>query len=265
MSPNVFDPIDPIRYGWNTLRSNLQFFFVLMITVAVLYNLPSLVWMFILSGAAAYDTSVIITIFALIVIVSVVIYQVIELGLLDIALSFRDGSSPQIGDLFRQYPLFLKFLVASIIYSMMVFFGLMLLMVPGIYLALKYQLYGYIIVDRGLGPIEALKESSRMTAGAIMSLFVFWLALGGGMFVIMIILMIFFAISMGLMAGAISPDLVAAFYIVYSFVLSLIGALVILPIIKLATADIYRRLEERLAALTATSTASSVPASEEVV
>lgn len=195
MSQNVFDPIDPIRFGWNTVKSNLKFFFVLMVTVAVLYNLPSLVWMFILSGAAAYDTSVIIAVFALIVIVSVVIYPLLELGLLDIALSFRDGSSPQIGDLFRQYPLFLKFLVASIIYGMMVFFGLMLLM--------------------------------------------------------------------GLLASAISPDLVAIFYLVYSLVLSLIGALVILPIIKLATADIYRRLEARMTAFTS-STASPASAPEEV-
>jgi len=139
MSNNVFDPIDPIRFGWNTLKSNLKFFFVLMVIVAVLYNLPSLIWTLILSQAAASDSSIIIAVFALIAVTSGIIYLVMELGLLDISLSFRDGLLPQIQDLFRQYPLLLKYLAAYIIYSLMVFIGFMLLIVRGIYLGLKYQ------------------------------------------------------------------------------------------------------------------------------
>ena len=251
MSHNVFDPIDPIRFGWNTLKSNLKFFFVLMVIVAVLYNLPSLIWTLVLSEAAASDSSIIIAVFALIAVASGIIYLVMELGLLDISLSFRDGLLPQIQDLFRQYPLLLKYLAAYIIYSLMVFIGFMLLIVPGIYLGLKYQFYGYLIVDKRLGPIEALKESSRMTSGAIMNLFVFWLSLYCGIAIIMIIFMIFITIPLGLMAQASSPDMVLILSTIFSFIISVIAVLVILPITKLATADIYRILEARLAASSA--------------
>lgn len=144
--------------------------------------------------------------------------MVIELGLLDIALSFRDGLSPQIEDLFRQYPLLLKYFAASIIYGLMVLIGLLFLVIPGIIIALKYQFYGYLIVDRHMGPIKALKESSRLTNGALTNLFVFWLALYCGITIIMIIFMIFAIIPVSLIGMSISPDLVGIFYVIYIFI-----------------------------------------------
>ena len=49
--------------------------------------------------------------------------------------------------------------------------GLVCLVVPGIYLALRYGQYMYAIADRNLGPLEALKYSSDLTEGNRMSLF----------------------------------------------------------------------------------------------
>ncbi len=66
----------------------------------------------------------------------------------------------------------------------MVAVGLMLLIVPGIYLGLKYQFYGYAIADKGIGPIDALKESDRMTEGAKQNLLIFWLTLYCGIIVV---------------------------------------------------------------------------------
>ena len=43
MNRDDFISIDAIRFGWNGLKNNLRFFLVLMIIVAVLYNLPSLI------------------------------------------------------------------------------------------------------------------------------------------------------------------------------------------------------------------------------
>jgi len=47
-----------------------------------------------------------------------------------------------------------------------------------VYLFLKYQFYGYVIVERVSGPLEALKESSRLTEGMLKNLFIFWLEIG---------------------------------------------------------------------------------------
>lgn len=142
----------------------------------------------------------------------------------------------------------LKYFAASIIYGMMVLIGLLFLVIPGIIIALKYQFYGYLIVDRHMDPIEALKGSSRLTNGALTNLFVFWMALYCGITIIMIIFMIFVVIPVSLIGMSISPDLVGIFYIIYIFIISFIGALIITPIANLAKADIYRILEARLMA-----------------
>jgi uncharacterized membrane protein len=53
----------------------------------------------------------------------------------------------------------------------MVLAGMLLLVVPGIYLALRFGQYLNAIVDRDLGVIDALKYSSRITRGNRLNLF----------------------------------------------------------------------------------------------
>jgi len=256
MSENVFEPMNPIYFGWNTLKGNFGFFVILMIIVGVLYNLPGLISMAVFSvtlpdtasGSFSSGTTALLTISAVIVaIISLIIYVLLEVGLLKIALSFRDGKVPEVEDLFRGYPHFLNYLAASILYGLMVAFGLILLIIPGIYLALKYQFYGYLIIDKGMGPFEALKESGRITDGAKKDLLVFWLVLFCSIAVIALVLGIFIALPVGLLMAFISKELIPAFNIATSLVSSFINLIIIIPITKLSTAFIYRILEARLA------------------
>lgn len=251
MSDSIFDPMQPIRFGWNTFRDNLQFFVILMIIVGVLYNVPGLVFTaaFTLYQGALQSapSEAFIPIVLTMAIVSMTIYVIIELGLLQIALGFRDGKVPDFKELFRGYPLFLNYLMASIIYGLMVIVGFMLLIVPGIYLGLKYQFYGYAIVDKGTGPIDALKESGRMTEGAKKDLLIFWLTLYCGIIVIMIALMIFIGAPLGIITAMVSKDLLPFLGVAANLVSSIASLLIIVPITKLATADIYRILGGRLA------------------
>ena len=53
------------------------------------------------------------------------------------------------------------------------------MIIPGIIWAIKFQFYDYLIIDKKLGPIEALKKSAVITKGAKGNLFVFGLLLGG--------------------------------------------------------------------------------------
>lgn len=91
---------------------------------------------------------------------------VMSLGAKRITLDIARGKLPRLSDLFSQTNLFWKFLLASIIYGVAVIIGFILLIVPGLYLSLKYGLYAYIIVDRPeLSATDALKESARLTDG----------------------------------------------------------------------------------------------------
>jgi uncharacterized membrane protein len=251
VSDRIFDPMQPIRFGWNTFRDNLQFFIILMIIVGVLYSIPGLIFMtaFSLNDEIAQSASpeTLLLVILPMAIISMIIYMVLELGLLQIALRFHNGEASDFKSLFKGYPLLLNYLIASIIYGLMVAVGLVLLIIPGIYLGLKYQFYGYAIADKGLGPIDALKESGRMTEGTKQNLLIFWLTLYCGIIVIMIAVMIFIGAPLGIVTAMISTDLLPLFSSAANLVSSIASLLIIVPITKLATADIYRILGGRLA------------------
>jgi uncharacterized membrane protein len=56
---------------------------------------------------------------------------------------------------------------------------MLLLIVPGIIWGIKFCFFDYFVVDKRLGPIEALKRSSAITRGVKWDLFVFFLMLTG--------------------------------------------------------------------------------------
>lgn len=101
------------------------------------------------------------------------------MGLIKIALRIYDNKKCELADVFSDLlsclPLFFKYLSASIVYILIVLSGIILLIVPGIIWSIKFSFFSYFIVDKGLGPIEALKQSSVITNGVMRDLFLFWL------------------------------------------------------------------------------------------
>jgi uncharacterized membrane protein len=59
-----------------------------------------------------------------------------------------------------------------IIFGATVMVGLVLLVVPGIYIAMRYGQFFYAIVDKDMGIIESFKYSSSITTNNRMNLFV---------------------------------------------------------------------------------------------
>jgi uncharacterized membrane protein len=55
--------------------------------------------------------------------------------------------------------------VASVLFSLMLFFGFVLFIVPFFVVWLGFQLWVYAVVDQDLGPITSLQESWRLTDG----------------------------------------------------------------------------------------------------
>jgi uncharacterized membrane protein len=261
MSEKVIDTMGPIIFGWNTLKANLKFFVVLMTLVGIASFLPQLVSFIMPFEESSSWWPLSLLIFAVLIILTIIINIVFEVGLVNISIIFRNGETPEIRDLYSSKPIVLvNYVVAGFIYGLMVAVGLLLLIVPGIYLGLKYQFFGYLIVDRGMGPFEALKESGRLTDGAKKDLFVFWLALICGILVIMLVLGLLVALPVGLIMAVISEDLVPIFAIVISLIMTIINIMVIAPITNLAMADIYKTLQTRLAALASASSQAPVEA-----
>jgi uncharacterized membrane protein len=69
--------------------------------------------------------------------------------------------------------------VASVLYTIVVVIGFICLIVPGIYLAIKYSFVPLLVLDKHMKIGEAFETSSRMTMGVKWDLFTFMLALMG--------------------------------------------------------------------------------------
>ena len=60
---------------------------------------------------------------------------------------------------------FWKYLGASILLALAVAIGFVLLIVPGIILGLMFMFTTFVVIERELGPIDAMSESHRLTRG----------------------------------------------------------------------------------------------------
>ena len=97
------------------------------------------------------------------VIVSQVLSSFLSLGVIRIGLNLVSGREVAVGQLFGEGRKLLRAIGATILYLLMVAFGMMLLIVPGIYLALRFGHYKMAIVDRDMGIMEAFNYSSSLT------------------------------------------------------------------------------------------------------
>ena len=99
----------------------------------------------------------------------------LSLGITRIGLNIVSGKPFEIGMLFGGGKFFLRVVGASILFALMVCLGLLLLIVPGVYLALRYGQFLNAIVDRNLGIMDSFSYSSAITTNNRGKLFLLYL------------------------------------------------------------------------------------------
>jgi hypothetical protein len=126
-------------------------------------------------------------------------------GLHVMALKSVDGEIPRIGDLFASLDRGPTYLLALGIYCLAVSCGLVLLIVPGIYLAIRYCLFAQIITDTSASAWPALKKAADLAHGNWAPLgalfFIAFLLNIGGIAILGIGLIIAFPVSLLAIAG----------------------------------------------------------------
>ncbi|NJM38837.1 MAG: DUF4339 domain-containing protein [Akkermansiaceae bacterium] len=109
------------------------------------------------------------------IIVSSLIQQALAIflmvGATQFGLNLVSGREVSIGMLFGGGKKFLPAFGATILYWIMVYVGLILLIFPGIYLAMRYGQFMAAMVDRNLGVFEAFSYSSTITKNNRLNLF----------------------------------------------------------------------------------------------
>ncbi|MFC1866448.1 YciC family protein, partial [Chloroflexota bacterium] len=81
------------------------------------------------------------------------------------------GDRLTVVDMFAAFRNYLNAVLASLLTGMIIAFGLILLIIPGIIFACKLAFTPYLVVDRKMEVIEAMKTSWRMTDGHAMEVF----------------------------------------------------------------------------------------------
>jgi uncharacterized membrane protein len=115
-------------------------------------------------------------------------------------------------DFWRPYP-FWKYIGSTILFGLICVVGFILVIIPGIIWGIMFGFAGYFVIDKKMWPIEALKESKRITYGYKWELCLL------GILTILISLL--------------------------GFVCLLVGILVAYPVVTLASAHAYRTLSQK--------------------
>jgi len=105
-------------------------------------------------------------------IISHIVSIFLSLGVTRICLKLVSGEDADVGMIFGEGSKLLRTIGASIIYGLMVCIGLLFLIVPGIYLAIRFGQFQAAIVDRDMGVFDSLAYSSSLTTNNRLSLFV---------------------------------------------------------------------------------------------
>lgn len=162
---SVFSKSDAIKFGWKTTLKNVGFF---ILVVAVYIGVQIV---FSVLQSAFKNVSFVLFIIRL---VSWFFGIVISIGLIRIALNFVGGTKAKIEYLFseyKNYPLVFNYFLATLVTGFIVIGGLILLIIPGIFFAVRLQFVTYFIVDKKQDFVTAIKSSWKHTKGEFWNLF----------------------------------------------------------------------------------------------
>lgn len=202
----TFSVGEAIRFGWNTFTKRPWFFIGIVVAMFVVYGILSTV-----TDPKNNEMSGVMPF--LVTVAAAALGMLIEMMLINLALKAHDNvETVQFSDAWGKLP-FWNYIGVKILAAIIIIVGLILLVFPGIIAALMFLFSNYLVVDRGLGPIEALKESMRITKGHRWQLLLLVLAVAG--------LNILGALALFL------------------------GLLVTVPVSILAMAHVYRTLEHK--------------------
>lgn len=100
-------------------------------------------------------------------------------GLARILLTTVDGGTPKIEDLFGEAQAYLRMLASIFLTSIAIVIGFVLLIIPGVYVSMRLMFVYTLVIDQGLGAIDAMKKSWSMTEGNVIHLLKLWLTFVG--------------------------------------------------------------------------------------
>ena len=91
--------------------------------------------------------------------------MVIGMGVTNAFLSITRGKKVTMETFTSMLPRVFNYLAAQFLMLLIIFGGFILFIIPGLIFSIKYMFTLYLVIDKGMGPIEALKASGKLTDG----------------------------------------------------------------------------------------------------
>ncbi|MDR3142147.1 MAG: glycerophosphoryl diester phosphodiesterase membrane domain-containing protein [Tannerellaceae bacterium] len=156
--------------SWAALKSQIW----ILVGLFIGYMILSFVFGLLLSPAM---TSIALSLIANLIFYVIAI--VFTLGYTKNLFQTLDGEEPQFSAYGQQARKIGTYFVAGLLYCILVFIGTLLLIIPGIYIALRLQFFVQLIVEEDAGIIESLQKSWNITKGQALPLFLLALVMMG--------------------------------------------------------------------------------------
>jgi len=195
-----FSKKEALLFGWQRFKERPLFLIGLFILTTVISGITGFVADEVGTGGVGLVLNVL----------DFSIQIILGMGMTLILLRVYDRVETDYTDLLEPLHLFWKYLVMTILVLVVVLIGFVFFVIPGVIAGIALAFASYLIIDRNLGPVDAMKESLTITHGHRWNLFIFGLII----FLINILGMMLFGL----------------------------GLLVTIPISALATVHVYRWL-----------------------
>ena len=147
-------------YGWESVKKNFWYFVGLAVIVCLIESITSGY------GKNHYTLDIL----------GPFLSAWMTCGYIRIVLDYQSGTKRPLADVFSQFQHYWQVFFATLILGLIIGLGFVALIIPGIYLALRFQFTIPLIIDKNLSITEAMKQSTALTSGIKLSLFGFDLA-----------------------------------------------------------------------------------------
>ncbi len=206
----TFSPTEAIKFGWETFKKNPSFLVILVILLVVVEVVISMIFKPLTDIKT--NTFVVSSLFSM---ASSIVASFFTLGFIKAILTLVNTGKGNFSDIYSAFTntkLLVNYLIASIIVSVAVSIGFILLILPGVYLSLRLTFFTYFLVDKNMGAMDAIQASWNATKGNVWNLIILGF-LGVGLIIL----------------GALAL---------------IVGLLVTIPILLVASAHVYKELSK---------------------
>ena len=166
-------------FGWRWLKKSFLDLFLIIIIVAAVY-----VPLGMIESLDGNDTpgGALLRIFSFAYLI--LLLFPLDFGASWVFLKGVRGEKIDVQDMFSVFENYLNVVLAGLLVAAIIGLGMMFLLVPGIIFACRLAFVRYLVMDKKMEPVEAVKESWRMTSGHANQIFwtgclAFFVALAG--------------------------------------------------------------------------------------